>query len=104
MAIFTIVFNIVQGNFVAPIVYSQVVSLHPAVVLVAIPAGNEIAGDHRHVPRRAVPRRRRRGLADGAAGARHGAGRGARDGGAAARSGAIRTTRPCPSGIAAPGI
>jgi predicted PurR-regulated permease PerM len=44
MAIFTIVFNIVQGNFVAPIVYSKVVSLHPAVVLVAIPAGNEIAG------------------------------------------------------------
>ena len=33
MAIFTIVFNIVQGNFVAPIVYSRVVSLHPAVVL-----------------------------------------------------------------------
>jgi predicted PurR-regulated permease PerM len=44
MAIFTIVFNIVQGNFVAPIVYSRVVSLHPAVVLVAIPAGNEVAG------------------------------------------------------------
>jgi putative heme transporter len=44
MGIFTIVFNIVQGNFVAPIVYSKVVSLHPAVVLVAIPAGNEIAG------------------------------------------------------------
>jgi putative heme transporter len=44
MAIFTVVFNIVQGNFVAPLVYSKVVSLHPAVVLVAIPAGNEIAG------------------------------------------------------------
>jgi predicted PurR-regulated permease PerM len=44
MGIFTVVFNIVQGNFVAPIVYSKVVSLHPAVVLVAIPAGNEIAG------------------------------------------------------------
>jgi putative heme transporter len=44
MAVFTIVFNIVQGNFVAPIVYSRVVSLHPAVVLTAIPAGNEIAG------------------------------------------------------------
>jgi predicted PurR-regulated permease PerM len=29
---------------VAPIVYSRVVSIHPAVVLVAIPAGNEIAG------------------------------------------------------------
>jgi predicted PurR-regulated permease PerM len=44
MGIFTIVFNIVQGNFVAPIVYSRVVSLHPAVVLTAIPAGNAIAG------------------------------------------------------------
>src|SRR4029077_12479509 len=44
MAIFTIVFNIVQGNIVAPIVYSRVVSLHPAVILVAIPAGNAIAG------------------------------------------------------------
>jgi predicted PurR-regulated permease PerM len=44
MAIYTIVFNIVQGNFVAPIVYSRVVSLHPAVVLMAIPAGSEIAG------------------------------------------------------------
>src|SRR4029077_18531638 len=44
MAIFTIVFNIVQGNIVAPIVYSRVGSIHPAVVLVAIPAGNEVAG------------------------------------------------------------
>jgi putative heme transporter len=44
MGIYTIVFNIIQGNFVAPIVYSRVVSLHPAVVLVAIPAGNEVAG------------------------------------------------------------
>ena len=44
MGIFTIVFNIVQGNIVAPIVYSRVVSLHPAVILVAIPAGNAIAG------------------------------------------------------------
>ena len=44
MGVFTIVFNIVQGNFVAPIVYSRVVSLHPAIVLAAIPAGSEIAG------------------------------------------------------------
>jgi predicted PurR-regulated permease PerM len=44
MAIYTIVFNIVQGNVVAPLVYSRVVSLHPAVILVAIPAGNAIAG------------------------------------------------------------
>jgi putative heme transporter len=44
MGVFTIVFNIVQGNFVAPIVYSKVVSLHPAVVLTAIPAGAAVAG------------------------------------------------------------
>ena len=44
MLVFTIIFNIVQGNVVAPIVYSRAVSLHPAVVLMAIPAGNEIAG------------------------------------------------------------
>ena len=44
MAVYTIAFNIIQGNFVAPLVYSAVVSLHPAVVLAAIPAGNEIAG------------------------------------------------------------
>ena len=44
MAVFTIVFNIVQGNFVAPLVYGRAVSLHPAVVLIAIPAGSTIAG------------------------------------------------------------
>ena len=44
MAVYTIVFNIVQGNVVAPLVYSRVVKLHPAVVLVAIPAGFELAG------------------------------------------------------------
>ena len=44
MAIYTVVMNIVQGNFVAPIVYSRAVNLHPAVVLMAIPAGSEVAG------------------------------------------------------------
>ena len=44
MAVFTIVFNIVQGNFVAPLVYGRAVSIHPAVVLLAIPAGSTIAG------------------------------------------------------------
>lgn len=44
MAIFTIVFNIAQGNFVAPLVYGKTVSLHPAVVLLAIPAGSAVAG------------------------------------------------------------
>ena len=44
MAIFTIVFNIVQGNFVAPLVYGRAVSIHPAVVLIAIPAGSRSPG------------------------------------------------------------
>jgi predicted PurR-regulated permease PerM len=44
MGIFTIVFNIVQGNIVAPLVYGRAVSIHPAVVLLAIPAGSAIAG------------------------------------------------------------
>lgn len=44
MAIFTMVFNIVQGNIVAPLVYGRAVSIHPAVVLLAIPAGSAIAG------------------------------------------------------------
>jgi predicted PurR-regulated permease PerM len=44
MGAFTIVFNIVQGNILAPLVYGRVASLHPAVVLLAIPAGGAIAG------------------------------------------------------------
>ncbi len=44
MGIFTIVFNIVQGNIVTPLVYGKTVSIHPAVVLLAIPAGGAIAG------------------------------------------------------------
>jgi predicted PurR-regulated permease PerM len=44
MGIFTIVFNIVQGNIVAPLVYGRTVSIHPAVVLLAAPAGGAIAG------------------------------------------------------------
>ena len=44
MAIWTIVFNIVQGNIVSPLVYGRTVHLHPAIVLVAIPAGAAVAG------------------------------------------------------------
>ncbi|HLA16983.1 MAG TPA: AI-2E family transporter [Candidatus Limnocylindrales bacterium] len=44
MIIFTVVFNIVQGNFVAPLVYGKAVNLHPAIVLLSIPAGGAIAG------------------------------------------------------------
>jgi predicted PurR-regulated permease PerM len=44
MAVYTLVFNIVQGNFVAPQVYGKTVSLHPAIVLMAIPAGGAVAG------------------------------------------------------------
>ncbi|HEX5828643.1 MAG TPA: AI-2E family transporter [Candidatus Limnocylindrales bacterium] len=44
MFVYTIVFNIVQGNFVTPLVYGKSLSLHPAIVLMAIPVGGEIAG------------------------------------------------------------
>jgi predicted PurR-regulated permease PerM len=44
MAIWTIVFNIVTGNIVSPLVYGRTVHIHPAIVLVAIPAGAAIAG------------------------------------------------------------
>lgn len=44
MAVWTLLFNIVTGNIVTPLVYGRMVSLHPAVVLVAIPAGASIAG------------------------------------------------------------
>ena len=44
MAVWTVVFNIVQGNIVSPLVYGRTVQLHPAIVLLAIPAGGEIAG------------------------------------------------------------
>ncbi|MCU0484089.1 MAG: AI-2E family transporter [Chloroflexi bacterium] len=44
MGLFTIVFNIVQGNIVAPLVYGRAVNLHPAIVLAAIPAGGALAG------------------------------------------------------------
>ncbi len=44
MAVWTIGFNIVQGNIIAPLVYGRAVNLHPAIVLLSIPAGNAIAG------------------------------------------------------------
>ncbi len=37
-------FNIVQGSIIAPLVYGKAVSLHPAIVLLAIPAGGQLAG------------------------------------------------------------
>ena len=44
MAGWTLVFNIVTGNIVGPLMYQRTVHIHPAVVLVAIPAGGAIAG------------------------------------------------------------
>jgi predicted PurR-regulated permease PerM len=44
MGAFTLIFNIVTGNIVAPLVYGRAVSIHPAVVLLAIPAGGALAG------------------------------------------------------------
>jgi len=44
MFTWTMVFNIVQGNVIAPVVYSKTVNVHPAIVLLAIPAGAAVAG------------------------------------------------------------
>ena len=44
MFVYTIVFNLIQGSVVAPIVYSRALSLHPAIVLLAVPIGGAIAG------------------------------------------------------------
>jgi predicted PurR-regulated permease PerM len=44
MGVWTLVFNIVTGNIVSPLVYGRTVHLHPAIVLVGIPAGAAIAG------------------------------------------------------------
>lgn len=44
MGIWTVVFNLVTGNIVGPLVYGRTVHIHPAIVLVAIPAGAAIAG------------------------------------------------------------
>ena len=44
MVIWTLVFNIVQGSVIAPLIYGKAVSLHPAIVLLAIPAGGQLAG------------------------------------------------------------
>jgi predicted PurR-regulated permease PerM len=44
MAIFTVVFNLVQGSVLGPLVYGKAVSIHPAVVLIAIPVGAALAG------------------------------------------------------------
>ena len=57
MAIWTIVFNLVTGNIVSPIVYGRTVHIHPAIVLLAIPAGAAVAGHPGHVRRRPGHRR-----------------------------------------------
>lgn len=44
MFVYTIVFNLIQGSVVAPIVYSKALSLHPAIVLLAVPIGGAVAG------------------------------------------------------------
>jgi len=44
MGIWTLVFNIVQGNVVAPAVYNRTTSIHPAIVLACIPAASAVAG------------------------------------------------------------
>ena len=44
MGLYTIVMNVVQGSVIAPLLYGRAVSIHPAIVLMAIPAGGELAG------------------------------------------------------------
>lgn len=44
MFAWTILFNIIQGNVVAPLVYNRTTDIHPAIVLAAIPAGSAVAG------------------------------------------------------------
>ncbi len=44
MGVWTLAFNLVTGNIVGPLVYGKTVRLHPAIVLVAIPAGSAVAG------------------------------------------------------------
>ena len=44
MVIWTLVFNIVQGNIVAPLVYNRTTHIHPAIVLAGIPAAASLAG------------------------------------------------------------
>ena len=44
MFVYTIAFNLIQGSVVAPIVYSRALSLHPAIVLLAVPIGGAVAG------------------------------------------------------------
>ena len=63
MGIWTAVFNVVQGSVIAPLVYGRAVSLHPAIVLIVIPAGGAARRRPRHVPGRAAGRDRRRRLA-----------------------------------------
>jgi len=44
MFTWTMVFNIVQGNVLGPIVMGKTVHIHPAIVLLAVPAGSAVAG------------------------------------------------------------
>jgi predicted PurR-regulated permease PerM len=44
MGLWTVLFNLVQGNIVAPLVYGRTTHIHPAIVLVSIPAGMAVAG------------------------------------------------------------
>ncbi len=44
MFAFTAIFNVVQGNVVQPLVFSRAVNIHPAIVLLSIPAGGALGG------------------------------------------------------------
>ena len=44
MFAFTAIFNVVQGSVIQPLVFSRAVNIHPAIVLLAIPAGGTLGG------------------------------------------------------------
>jgi predicted PurR-regulated permease PerM len=44
MLAFTAIFNVVQGSVIQPLVFSRAVNIHPAIVLLAIPAGGTLGG------------------------------------------------------------
>ena len=38
------ILNVIQGKFLAPVIYNRTVHIHPAIALIALPAGAALAG------------------------------------------------------------
>ena len=86
MLIFTLVFNIVQGNIVAPLVYGRAVSIHPGRRPAGDPGRRGRRRDRGDVPRRAHRRRGGHDVADRPAGLRERPARPGRSGRSGARA------------------